>query len=363
MVNKVKKILLACLGVLLFAFLAFFVRDAGRTPVTDDASEAVDIQSDAPYFSVESDFDDTTANPVSRETADSADTAAADTTAADTTAEEATDAVTDPYSWESVIFEGDGYQIIEGGSTLLGPPDTARPKDDTTAAEDTEKPWETEPFDPSEKVYYPTVLMYHCVHDEPYTENTALFVRPSELEEQLKLLSELEIDCLFADEFGPKEKNSVILTFDDGYEDNYTQMFPLIKKYNVKVTVYMIAYKIGMPNYLTREQIREMSDSGLVQFGSHTLDHPSLTSLDADGVREQFQGSNWLISEITGKPVTTVAYPSGRYNEMIMDVAREYYSFAYTTDDHIYYGQDPMMLPRYAILRDQSIYGFRRFVE
>ena len=95
---------------------------------------------------------------------------------------------------------------------------------------------------------YPTVLMYHCVHEEPYTENTALFVRPSELEKQLQLLSEMDIDCLFADEFAPVDKNSVILTFDDGYEDNYTYMFPLIKKYNIKVTVYMIAYRSIPPD-------------------------------------------------------------------------------------------------------------------
>lgn len=215
----------------------------------------------------------------------------------------------------------------------------------------------------SEETYYPTVLMYHCVHDEPYTVNTALFVRPSDLEAQFKALSEKNIETLFADEFGPTSRKSVIFTFDDGYEDNYTYMFPLAKKYNVKVTVYMIGYKIDKPGYLSSEQIKEMSDSGLVQFGSHTLDHPSLTGLSEQGIREQFSGTSWLISEITGKPVTTVAYPSGDYNETVMDVAREFYQFAYTTDDDSYYGQDAMMLPRYAILRDTSLATFLYFVE
>jgi predicted phosphodiesterase len=146
----------------------------------------------------------------------------------------------------------------------------------------------------------------------------------------------------------------LIFTFDYGYEDNYTNMFPLAKKYNVKVTIYMIGYKIDKPGYLTREQIKEMSDSGLVQFGSHTLDHPSLIRLSEQGVREQFSGTSWLISEITGKPVTTVAYPSGDYNDMVMEVAREFYSFAYTTDDDWYWGQDAMMLPRYAVPRGTS---------
>lgn len=206
----------------------------------------------------------------------------------------------------------------------------------------------------NENAYYPTVLMYHCVNEEPYTVNTSLFVRPSELEAHFKAVSEKNIETLFADEFGPKTKESVIFTFDDGYEDNYTNMFPLAKKYNVKVTIYMIGYKIDKPGYLTSEQIKEMSDSGLVQFGSHTLDHPSLVSLSEQGVREQFSGTSWLISEITGKPVTTVAYPSGDYNDTVMEVAREFYSFAYTTDDDWYWGQDAMMLPRYAVPRGTS---------
>lgn len=211
--------------------------------------------------------------------------------------------------------------------------------------------------------YYPTVLMYHCVHDEPYTVNTSLFVRPSELEAHFKALCEKNIETLFADEFGPRTKNSVILTFDDGYEDNYTYMFPLAKKYNVKVTVFMIGYKIDKPGYLSKEQIKEMSDSGLVQFGSHTLDHPSLTGLSEKNLREQFEGTNWLISEITGNPVRTIAYPSGDYDETVMDIAREYYDFAYTTDDDRYFGQDAMMLPRYFIPRGTSAQGFLYFVE
>lgn len=218
----------------------------------------------------------------------------------------------------------------------------------------------SEPDDP--KRGYPVVLMYHCVADEPTTPNTALFVRPSEFEDQAKAIVENGIKTLFADEFGEVEETSVILTFDDGYEDNYTEMFPILKKYNLKATVYMIAYKIGKPGYLTEEQIKEMSDSGLVQFGSHTLDHPELTRLSEDDIRAQLEGSKWLISQVTGKPVTTIAYPSGEYNSLVMDIASEMYDFAYTTDSDPYYGQDPMMLPRYAILRGETGRSFLRFI-
>lgn len=244
--------------------------------------------------------------------------------------------------------------------------ETTAPRDttaeETTAAEETTDADTTAPLF-GEEPTYPSVLMYHCIHDEPYTENTALFVRPSELESHLQALNDNGIKTLFADEFGPTYEKSVILTFDDGYEDNYTYMFPLIKKYGVKVTVYMIGYKIDKPGYLSSEEIKEMSDSGLVQFGSHTLDHPMLTSLSDDGIKEQFEGTNWLISQITGKPVTTVAYPSGSYNNRVTSIAREYYKFAYTTDANYYWGQDDMMLPRYAILRGVSAAGLLTYVK
>lgn len=240
------------------------------------------------------------------------------------------------------------------------PPHTTEAE--TSEAEETTEADTTETF-PEEGPSYPSVLMYHCVHDEPYTENTALFVRPSELESHLQALNENGIKTLFADEFGPAKEKSVILTFDDGYEDNYTYMFPLIKEYNIKVTVFMIGYKIDKPGYLSSAQIKEMSDSGLVQFGCHTLDHPMLTTLSDESIKEQFAGTNWLISEITGKDVTTVAYPAGNYNSRVTAIAREYFKFAYTTDANYYWGQDDMMLPRYAILRGVSAAGFMTYVE
>ena len=222
---------------------------------------------------------------------------------------------------------------------------------------------ETSPEEPEEpEVMYPTVLMYHCVSEEPTTQNTALFVRPSDFEDQARALVENGIDTLFADEFGEVENVSVILTFDDGYEDNYTEMFPILKKYNLKATVYMIAYKIGMPGYLTAEQIKEMSDSGLVQFGSHTLDHPELSRLSESDIRAQLEGSKWIISQTTGEAVTTLAYPSGKYNSAVMDIASEMYQFAYTTDADPYCGQDPMAMPRYAVLRGETGESFLRFI-
>ncbi len=177
----------------------------------------------------------------------------------------------------------------------------------------------------------PLALMYHLILDEPTSSLTNLFVRPSELEGHIQALLEAGYTFIFADEYDYYDTKTVIMSFDDGYVDNYTEMFPIIKKYNVKVTVFMIAGYIGGDGYMTRDMLREMSDSGLVSIQSHTESHPGLTSLSADSLRYEFDASRRELEEITGRKVRAVCYPSGRYNDTVLSVASEYYDFGYTT--------------------------------
>ena len=82
----------------------------------------------------------------------------------------------------------------------------------------------------------PIVLTYHLVSDDVFGNDDYLFVRPTEFEEQLRLLSDRGYTFLFADEWAVYGEPTVILTFDDGYTDNYTEMFPLLKKYNANAS-------------------------------------------------------------------------------------------------------------------------------
>ncbi len=230
-------------------------------------------------------------------------------------------------------------------------PETTVPE--TTVPETTEAPAEPK---------YPKAFMYHCIHDEPYTEATSLFVRPSEFESHCQAIQEMGVKTIFADEFGPREDEAVILTFDDGYEDNYTYMFPIIKKYNIKVTIFMIAYKIDQPNYLKTEQIKEMASSGLVQFGSHTYDHPMLATIPEDEVYYQVSEAKSILREVTGQPINALAYPSGSFNDAVMNIVSGYHSFAYTTKDNEYFDQSYVMLPRYGVPRGMSKETFRNYL-
>lgn len=212
-----------------------------------------------------------------------------------------------------------------------------------------------EPAPGAAAIYAPSALMYHLILEQPYTELTNLFVRPSEFEDHLQKLCAADCMFLFADEYAMTEKRSIILTFDDGYEDNYTQMFPILKKYGAKATVFMITSKINTPGYLTEDMIREMAASGLVRFESHTHTHPSLTSLSAEDLAWQFAESGRILSSLTGRNPRAICYPGGTVNDFVIREAAKCYSFGYTTHNSPDTSDcDPLALSRVRVSRGMS---------
>ena len=214
-------------------------------------------------------------------------------------------------------------------------PTTVATEPSATVTEPTEPP-EPEPLFPAveydDNGYVPKALMYHLVLEEPYNGNVGLFVRPTDLEDQIQKMLDEGYVFLFADEYGKTKEKSVVLTFDDGYTDNYTELLPILKKYNVKATVYLIGDLIGNHHeYLTYDQIREMAESGYVQFGSHTMSHPYLAACSDEEIIKEYTDSIALIEELTGKECRTIAYPYGSYNQRVTAITKQYFDFAYNS--------------------------------
>ena len=200
--------------------------------------------------------------------------------------------------------------------------------------------------------YSPVSLMYHSINETPFTSLTGLFVRPADFEDQLATLNALGYEYLFADEFTHTENPSIMLTFDDGYEDNYTEMFPILKKYNAKATIFMVTSAIDHPGYLSSEQIKEMADSGLVRFASHTHNHYSLTSLSESALRYQFEHSKQILKELTGYEMDAICYPGGSVSDYVKQIAEDYYCYGYTTVNSANtFDCDPMLIPRVRVSR------------
>lgn len=208
------------------------------------------------------------------------------------------------------------------------------------------------------------VLMYHAVSDDLWGIGE-LFVSPSSMEEQLAYLVDNGYDAIWFEDLKHVQdyKKPVLLTFDDGYDDNYTQLFPLLKKYNVKATIFVIGDAPGTPHKATSEQIREMSDSGLVSIQSHSYTHADLDSLGYDDTVNELSWSKTVITRITGKEPYVLCYPSGKFNDYTLQVGPEYYQFGIKMTGGLYNtSADPFLVNRYYIARYTDIGTFAAYI-
>lgn len=209
------------------------------------------------------------------------------------------------------------------------------------------------------------VLMYHAVSDELWGIES-LFVKPERMEEQLKWLSENGYTPIWFEDLYHLDQieKPVILTFDDGYEDNYTELFPLLKKYQMKATVFMITGSIGQEHYLEEQEIQEMAKSGLISFQSHTVTHRNLPELGAEELKTELIDSKKTIKELTGKEPSVLCYPTGRYNKTVKDAVQEEYQYAVLMSGNDWKtGDDPLTIHREYISRSTTLNEFKNMIK
>ena len=210
--------------------------------------------------------------------------------------------------------------------------------------------------------YKVPILRYHAVSDDTWG-NTGAFISPAKLELQLQtLLAEGCTPITFEDlDRLDQIEKPVILTFDDGYRDNYTNLFPLLKKYRIPATIFLVTGAVGNEVNLTQEMIREMADSGLVSFQSHTVTHPHLDDLDGQALKDEIQNSMLAVARMTGKQPFVFSYPEARTTEASRAWVKEYYQFSVYRDNMDYItGTDPYEIPRHGIWWDCTM---ERFLE
>lgn len=159
----------------------------------------------------------------------------------------------------------------------------------------------------------PRIVMLHQV--DPYQPASGMNMPPEKFEQLLNYLCQKKSKFCFVSELEQyKGQNNVVaLSFDDGFLDNYQYAYPLLKKYNVKATIYL-ATKIKGINVLNKAQIHEMVASRLVEFGAHTQDHVNLLNLSDEDAFSQIQDSKKDVEALVGKCLS-FAYPFGRFNE------------------------------------------------
>lgn len=168
------------------------------------------------------------------------------------------------------------------------------------------------------------IIMYHYVEyvkDANDLIRKRLDVVPSIFEDHLKALKKARYETYYVRDVPDildgtihYSTQSAILSFDDGYQDFYTDVLPLLKKYHMRATLYIIYDYIGKKGFLNEQQIREIIDSDLVEIGSHTLDHVYLKIAPKEYADKQIEESKKKFEERFGIKIKTFAYPYGAFN-------------------------------------------------
>jgi peptidoglycan/xylan/chitin deacetylase (PgdA/CDA1 family) len=128
-------------------------------------------------------------------------------------------------------------------------------------------------------------------------------------------------------------RKTVVITFDDGYEDNYTNAFPILLKHEFPATVFVISDAVGTPGFATWEQLKIMDQAGFTT-GSHTRHHPYLPNLKNDAqLEDEIINSRKILEKNFGKPIEYFSYPSGGFSEHIKSIVKKAgYKSACTTN-------------------------------
>ena len=201
---------------------------------------------------------------------------------------------------------------------------------------------------------YPRVLLYHACDKMGFPGMPRrLITHPDFLERQLVWLKKKGYSFITTSELVQLrpvkgKMKPVCITFDDGFEDNYIHLFPLLKKHRIKVTLF-VAQQSAFPGkpMLNESQIKEMSDSGLVEFGGHTQTHLDLTATEKNVAEAEIQANKQWLEARTGKPCITFAYPFGKYTERDVLILKKLgFTSAFTCERAIRPVSDPFQIPR-----------------
>lgn len=174
------------------------------------------------------------------------------------------------------------------------------------------------------------ILEYHQVTDEPLDPDFEMYnVPPAEFAAQLDYLKAEGYTTITLQDFmrvvhgkGELPSKPIVLTFDDGYADNYKEMLPILEAHNMTAVVYVITNELGKKNYLKLDELKDMQRRG-IEIGSHTADHLPLTTLDKTFQRRQIRESKIFLEWSGLATIYSLSYPNGEFNSELEEILRE----------------------------------------
>ena len=217
------------------------------------------------------------------------------------------------------------------------------------------------------------VLMYHSIDAHLGEKHDKWRVKPQDFETQMAWLAKNGFKSFTISELAKLEKiphKAVCITFDDGYGDNFTHAFEILKRYNLKATIYLVPNQSTnhweekntqkLSPMLTHEQITKMQASGLIEFGSHTLSHSNLQRLTKEERLHELIASKKEVEKLTNTPCNAFAYPYGKFTDEIIEETKEAgYTNATVVKRGLFKSGDPLFsIKRIGVLGTESFFDF-----
>lgn len=214
------------------------------------------------------------------------------------------------------------------------------------------------------------ILIYHSVrHHDPNEIPLVKYydVDPSSFEKQLKYLKDNGYTVISLNYLADALKEtitlppkSVVITFDDGWENQYLYAFPLLKKYDDTATFFIFTDAINYDNFMTWDQLRRMDEAGMT-IGGHTRTHPYLPSITNKADLENEIGNGKSITEKElGHSIAIFAYPFGHYTDEIIKIVKD---AGYAAARSSYFGTFNSRSDIYMLRGVEVTDDFTRFVQ
>jgi len=219
------------------------------------------------------------------------------------------------------------------------------------------------------------ILTYHHIDNPPADEKEAnLYVSPRAFEAQMEYLREAKFNVISLDRLregllgrNPLPQRAVVITFDDGYENNFVNAYPILQRYGYPATFFITTGRIGWVGptdnrHMHADQLRELDAAGMT-IGSHTVSHEWLAKIPPEDANYELQDSKVVLEALLAKPVRWVCYPSGSFNRDIVQMAQKlgYVGGCSVIRDNQVKASQLFYLPRVMVMRDTSPMRFRYY--